>query len=192
MWRLLAITASVIVVYALLGFFLAPCLVKNNATNAVRENLGTELKLQKVSVNPFVLSLQIDGLELDEPNGDPFLAVERIFINFQLSSLFRWALTFREFHIESPELQLARAGDGEFNFSFLEQQPAESAGPEPAAESGPPRLLIQDFAMTDSVVNWDDDVVVKGGEPSATSPCCQVQSGSRSATFALVIWSISA
>jgi uncharacterized protein involved in outer membrane biogenesis len=99
-------------------FFLAPWLIKNTATNAVRDNLGVELKLQKVSVNPFVLSLQVDALELDEPNGDPFLTVERVFINFQLSSLFRWALTFRELHIDSPRLRLERDADGEFNFAI--------------------------------------------------------------------------
>ena len=32
-------------VYALLGFFLAPWLIKNTATNAVRDNLGVELSL---------------------------------------------------------------------------------------------------------------------------------------------------
>ena len=55
-----------IIVYALLGFLLAPWLINNAATNAVRDNLGVELSLRKVSVNPFVLSLQIDSLELDE------------------------------------------------------------------------------------------------------------------------------
>ena len=152
--------AIAFLVYALLGFFLAPWLIKNTATNAVRDNLGVELGLQKVAVNPFVLSLQIDGLQLDEPSGDPFLTVERIFINFQLSSLFRWALTFREFHIESPNVSLARGGDGEFNFAFLAQQETDSSPAEPEAEpdSGPPRLLIQDFAITDSVVEWKDDV----------------------------------
>jgi len=154
----LIIVAAVIIVYALLGFFLAPWLIDRTATNAVRDNLGVELTLQKVSVNPFVLSLQIDGLELDEPSGEPFLTVERIFINFQLSSLFRWALTFREFHIESPKVRLARDGDGDLNVGFLAQQPAEPADTEAAEESGPPRLLIQDFAIVDSVVDWNDDV----------------------------------
>ena len=154
----LAITAAAIVVYALLGFFLAPWLVKNTATNAVRDNLGVELGLQKVSVNPFVLSLGIDGLELDDPAGEPFLAIDRIFINFQLSSLFRWALTFREFHIESPKLNLARDGEGEFNFGFLAQQPAEAGAVPDEPAGSPPRLLIQDFAITDSVVDWKDDV----------------------------------
>jgi hypothetical protein len=154
----LVITAAVVVVYALLGFFLVPLLVKNTATSAVRDNLGVELKLKEVAVNPFVLSLRIDGLELDEPDGDPFLAVDRILINFQLSSLFRWALTFREFHIGSPKLYLARDGSGEFNFGFLSQQPAAPEAPEVEPGSGPLRLLIQDFAITDSIVDWKDDV----------------------------------
>ena len=150
--------AAVIIVYALLGFFLAPWLIDKTATDAVRDNLGVDLTMQDVRVNPFVLSLQIDGLELDEPGGEAFLTVERIFINFQLSSLFRWAVTFREFHIESPNIRLARDGDGEFNFGFLAQQSAEPAETEPAPETGPPRLIIQDFAITDSVVDWKDEV----------------------------------
>jgi hypothetical protein len=154
----LLVAATVITVYALLGFFFAPWLVKNMATNAVRDNLGVELALQKVSVNPFVLSLRIDGLELEEPGGDPFLDVDRIFINFQLSSLFRWALTFREFHIESPKLYLARDGSGDFNFDYLTQQPTEPEAADAEPGSGPPRLLIRDFAITDSVVDWKDDV----------------------------------
>jgi hypothetical protein len=152
--------AVAIVLYALLGFFLAPVLIKNTATNAVRDNVGAELELQKVTVNPFVLSLQIDGLKLDDPGGNAFLDIETIFINFQLSSLFRWALTFREFHIVSPTVRLARAGDGEFNFAFLTQQATEPAADEPeaATDAGPPRLLIQDFAISNSVVDWKDDV----------------------------------
>src|SRR5210317_1824465 len=161
----LIIAAAVIIVYALLGFFLAPWLIDRTATNAVRDNLGVELTLQKVSVNPFVLSLQIDGLELDEPGGSPFLAVDRIFINFQLSSLFRWALTFREFYIESPELHLARNGNGDFNFNFLAPQADAPPAADTATDSGPPRLLIQDFAITGSVVDWQDDVPP---EPVAT------------------------
>jgi uncharacterized protein involved in outer membrane biogenesis len=150
--------AVAIFVYAMLGFFLAPWLIDRTATNAVRDNLGVELTLQKVAVNPFVLSLQIDGLELDEPDGDPFVTIERIFINFQLSSLFRWALTFREFYIDSPRVRLARDGNGGFNFGFLTQQQGEPAEPEPAPDTGPPRLFIQDFAVTNSVVDWKDQV----------------------------------
>ena len=59
--------ASAVVVYAVLGFFLAPWLVKKNAIESVRANLNAELRLGKVAINPFVLSLRIDNLELDIP-----------------------------------------------------------------------------------------------------------------------------
>jgi hypothetical protein len=157
--------AAVVVVYALLGFFLAPWVINKTATTAVRDTLGVALNLEKVSVNPFVLSLQIDGLELDEPGGEAFLTVERIFVNFQLSSLFRWAVTFREFHIDAANIRLARDGGGEFNVGFFAQQAAGPGETEPASESAPPRLLIHDFAIVDSVVDWKDEVPP---EPVAT------------------------
>ena len=88
-WALLAIG-----VYAALGFFLAPWLVQKNAVNAIREGYGAELRLEKVEVNPFVLSLRLSGVELDDPAGAPVARIENLFVNFQLSSLFRRAWTF--------------------------------------------------------------------------------------------------
>jgi membrane-bound inhibitor of C-type lysozyme len=159
------ISAGVIVVYALSGFFLAPWLIEKTATDTVREQFGTELSFERVSLNPFALSLELNGLELDQPDSAPFLTVERIFVNFQLSSIFRWAWTFREFHIESPELRISRDGDGEFNFAFLATSPDEVPPPEPAGEGGPARLLIHDFAIRESLVDWYDEVPP---EPVAT------------------------
>ena len=150
--------AVAVVLYALLGFFLAPWLVEKISIDAVQETLGTELSFDEVAINPFVLSLEINGLALDEPDGSPFLTIERIFVNFQLSSLFRWAFTFREFHIESPEVRLARDGDGNFNVAFLVQTSPEPEDTEEDSESGPVRLFIHDFAIRDNLIDWRDDV----------------------------------
>ena len=147
-----------VVLYALLGFFLAPWLVEKFSTDAVQETLGTELSFDEVAINPFVLSLEINGLALDEPDGSPFLTIERIFVNFQLSSLFRWAFTFREFHIESPEVRLARDGDGNFNVAFLVQESPEPEDAGEEAESGPVRLFIHDFAIRENLIDWSDEV----------------------------------
>lgn len=150
--------AAAIVVYALLGFFLAPWLVKKNAIEAVRTNLGAEMRLAEVAINPFVLSLRIDGLELDDPEGAAVARIGRIYVNFQASSLFRWAWTFDEIHIDTPELHLARDPAGDLNIAYLF---AQRGAPEPVAEaeskpSGPPRLMVFDFAINESVMNWVD------------------------------------
>ena len=153
---LVGITIS-LVAYALLGFFLAPWLVRNAAIGAVSENLNAELRLEEVAINPFVLSLRIDGLELDAADGEPVARIQTIFTNFQLSSLFRWAWSFAEIRFDAPELFLSRDNDGVLNLAAL---PREKAAPEtpPEADGGTPRLFIHDFSVNDARVDWRDAV----------------------------------
>jgi len=160
--RSIAIAGAVLALYALVGFVLAPWLVKKNAIEVVADTFGSELKLEKVAINPFVLSLRIDGAELKDPSGAPFLRVQQVFVNFQSSSLFRWAWTFDEVRIDGPEAFLARAGDGQLSAGFLAPQRLEPpvAEEQEVTASEPPRLLIFDFAINDSVINWSDEVPV--------------------------------
>lgn len=155
--RLLWTLTIVLLVYTLAGFALAPWLVKRTAVNAVQDQLGSALRIEKVAINPFVLSLRIDQLALDDPDGKSFLEIEQIFVNFQLSSLFRWALTFDEFRVDSPHAYLARDEHGRLNAAFLAGSPDASAQP-PAEDGGSamPRLVVFDFAINDSVIDWDD------------------------------------
>ena len=142
-------TCRRIALYALLGFFLAPWLVKNTAIKSVRENLAAELRIGKVAINPFVLSLRIDGLELDDPSQARFARIDEIFVNFQSSSLFRWAWTFDEIRFTAPQLNLARDAAGTLNLAAFKKQTAEPAtAPEPdQGEGGLPRLLIFNFII---------------------------------------------
>jgi hypothetical protein len=156
--KLMGVVAAVMV-YAVLGFLVAPWLVKKNAIEAVQENLNAELRLGNVAINPFVLSLRIDGLELDDPAGAPFARIEEIFVNFQLSSLFRWAWTFDEFRIASPQLYLSRNGEGMLNAARFEMQKPEPVEDTPDDDdSGLPRLFIAAFAITNGAVDWSDEV----------------------------------
>ena len=152
--------AGAIALYALLGFYLAPWLVKNTAIKSVRENLAAELRIGKVAINPFVLSLRIDGLELDDPSQARFARIDEIFINFQSSSLFRWAWTFDEIRFTAPQLNLARDAAGTLNLAAFKKQTAEPAtAPEPdQGEGGLPRLLIFNFIITAAVTDWRDEV----------------------------------
>ena len=161
--RSIALAGTILVLYALVGFVLAPWLVKKNAIEAVADTLGAELTLENVAINPFTLSLQIDGIALQDPSGAPFLRVQQVFVNFQSSSLFRWAWTFDEIRIDSPEAFLARADDASLNAGFLvpERREPATTEEETLAASAPLRLLIFDFAINNSVINWRDAVPVE-------------------------------
>jgi uncharacterized protein involved in outer membrane biogenesis len=151
--------AAALTAYALLGFFLAPWLIKNAAIDAVDQNLNADLRLGKVAVNPFVLSLGIDGLELDAADGAPIARVQRIFTNFQLSSLFRWAWSFAEIRFDAPELFLSRDGMGAMNLvGLLRAENAAEPPPEPPGDPGMLRLYIYDFSINDARVDWHDAV----------------------------------
>lgn len=162
--RPIRVVVAISIVYTLAGFFLAPVLVKKNAIEIVADTMGAELRLERVAINPFVLSLRVDGLAMEDPEGSPFLRVRQVFVNFQLSSLFRWAWTFDEVRIDAPELYLARDSDSTLNTGFLVPKGVEPSVTDSASnppDDAPARLLIFDFAVNESVVNWYDEVPVE-------------------------------
>ena len=155
-WTLVAIAF-----YAVLGFFLAPWLVERNMINTVREVYAAELRLEKVEVNPFVLSLRLGGIELDDPTGAPVVRIEQLFVNFQLSSLFRLAWTFDEFRVTAPEMFVERDEFGNLNLAYLFVETGEENAVA-ANDSGPAivPMLVFDFVIENCTVNWHDEVPV--------------------------------
>jgi len=150
--------AVLLAVYAVLGFFLAPWIVKKNAIEYVQEQYGAELRIEHVAVNPFVLSLRVDGLQMDDPAGDAFARFDQFNANFQLSSLFRWAPTFAEVRFDAPELFIARDSAGELNLAFLlagDEVVDEEVQEE---EAGVPRFVLHELAVNAAAMHWDDAV----------------------------------
>jgi uncharacterized protein involved in outer membrane biogenesis len=63
--------------------------------------------------------LTIRGLSLTEPDGQVFASWEELYVNFQLSSLFRFAWTFAEIGLKQPYGHVALSKDGRFNFANM-------------------------------------------------------------------------
>jgi uncharacterized protein involved in outer membrane biogenesis len=144
-WILMAV-----VLYTLSGFFLAPWLVREQIIRFSDERLSRSAHVENVRVNPYQLSLEITGFGLDDRDGETLAAFDRLFVNFQLSSLFRWALTFREISVERPYLFFERLSEENNRWSMLMSDLEASADPDDRSEeqeSGLPRLLIHDIAI---------------------------------------------
>jgi uncharacterized protein DUF748 len=157
LYRCAAWTAGILATYSLLGFFLVPYLVKSNAISIAQEQFAADLRIEKVAFNPYVLSLSVQGVALDDPQKDPFLRVGEIFVNFQSSSLFRLAWTFDEFRLTAPEIFLSRDSGGDLNLMRFESVAPDEVDPDPEDESSVPGLLIFKFLVQQCVVNWNDD-----------------------------------
>ena len=141
------ICVAAIIIYTLAGFFLAPYLVKRQLTAYVSETLGRQMSVEQLRLNPYALTLDVSGLALKEPDGSPILSFDRLFVNFELKSLFRWAWTFAEISLDRPILNIDIRPDNVVNLARLMR---DSAPQDAMAEGG-----IYDHMPERE--NWDEN-----------------------------------
>jgi hypothetical protein len=147
---------ALFLVYVLFGFLVLPSIVKTQLLKRLPGITKRQVAIRQVRFNPLVLSLTIRGLSLTEPDGQVFASWEELYVNFQLSSLFRLAWTFDEIGLKKPYGHVVLFKDGRFNFANM----VEDAGPpQPAKTAKPggiPRINVWKLHIDDGVVAWDD------------------------------------
>ena len=147
--------AGLFLVYTLVGFLVLPMVIRWQALEQLPEVLKRDVTVRQVRVNPLTLSLTVRGLEVKEPDGGRFAAWEEFYINFQVSSLFRWAWTFKEIRLVNPFGSVIVFEDGRPNFAdMLEGESAEPAPDE--ASTGVPRIGIGRLEVTNGVFVFED------------------------------------
>jgi len=90
-WRLVSWRSALVVavvLYALIGFFVVPPIVKSQIEKQSLKILKRQATVEKVRCNPFALSLTIEGFSLPDRPGSVLLAWDRLYANAQVSSLF--------------------------------------------------------------------------------------------------------
>ncbi len=157
-WRLWVLLT--ILIYTLAGFFLAPLLIEKKIVEFARDGMGIEAQLEKVRVNPFLLSVSLEGFSSSDPEMGPLLSFDQFLVDFQTSSLFRWAWTFRMVHFDNFHFRPKRLENGVFSAKVLMDRLAASQPepePEPPAdESSPARLIIQTIEITSGKIEFSD------------------------------------
>ena len=157
-FRQWAIRAAIaFLVYTLLGFLVLPPILKWQLERRLPAITKRLAKVRQVRVNPWTLSLTIRGLELREPDGAKFASWEEFYANFQLSSLFRWAWTFKEIHLIEPYGGLILQTNGVFNFANLAAS-SEKPQTQPVKKTGGsvPQTCIFLLSITNGFVEFQD------------------------------------
>lgn len=150
----LAALVVLFVVYALAGFFLLPRLIATYVPRYAEERLARRAEIGEVRINPLLFKVDVRKFRLTEADGRPLLGFDRLFVDFELSSLFRWAWTFAELRLEAPRIDAVLAADGRLNIGeLLEAFPKGEPAREPSA---PPRVLLQHAVVRDGVVSFTD------------------------------------
>ena len=144
---------AVLLLYTLAGFFLAPWLVQRQLIAVVGDTLKRPVAVEHLAINPFALSAEARGFRIDEQNGSALVGFDRLYINFQLSSLFNLAWTFRNVELNHPygELILLSGGDSNFSRLLPESAPADDESSDKLAP-----LIIQHLAIEDGEFHFTD------------------------------------
>lgn len=143
--------------YAVTGFFILPPVIRIVAQKQLSKQLGRDVSIQKLRLNPFVFSATVSGLLIKEKDGRTFLSWDEVYVNFQPTSVFDRAWLFKEISITKPFVRAEMNKDRTFNFSDLITKFSQGH-PEPAAKTEVklPAIRIDEFRINDAAAALAD------------------------------------
>ncbi|EOU2462336.1 DUF748 domain-containing protein [Vibrio navarrensis] len=154
--------------YALSLGVILPAVIENKAPPMLAQQLGREVKLNQVAINPFLLRVRVDGFALQEADGmQAFSQFERL--ELQLSfwrSLFTLTPTLEYVSLFGPQVRIQRLQqDNQVRFNFsdildtLAQQTQQAQPPSPqSTESSLPALRIEKIEIASGQFHFQDQL----------------------------------
>ncbi len=150
--KLLAIAAGLLALWALAGFLLLPAILRPVAERRLAQALHRPVTLRRLALNPFTLSATLEGLDVKEKGGGPFLSFERLFLNLQAISIFKGGPVVRAVSLTKPSITVVRKEDGTYNCQDLLD---EASRPKPPDEK-PLRFSVNNIRIEGGSVDFDD------------------------------------
>jgi hypothetical protein len=153
--RIFAAIALLIGLYALAGFFWAPRLVRNALMNEIPKTLaGVTPAVGEIRINPFLLQIEIKDFALSGDRGTKLVGFERLFIDFELSSIWHRAYTFSNIDITAPFANAVIFKDGRVNLAQLSPRAPDT--PKPKSNEPIPALRVGSLKVTQGFLSFDD------------------------------------
>jgi hypothetical protein len=151
-----ALPALVLVLlYTVLGFYVAPRLLRSGVHDFVSKNYHREVSLGDVRFNPYTLRLDVRDFSLPDADGKPMLAFQHLLVDLTVASIWHWGPDFEAILLEQPFARVLIKPDGTLNFSELALPPDPNAKPEPPSTK-PARLFIKHFNLVAGNVAFED------------------------------------
>jgi uncharacterized protein involved in outer membrane biogenesis len=130
--------AAVVGLYAALGFWVAPRVIRAQVVSQIAERYHRKASLGEVRFNPFTLKLEADRFNLPDADGKQMIGFDRLTVDASIASIWRRGLAFNEIGLDAPRLRLVRRVNGRLNIQDL--IPPPSGKP-------PPKVMIDHLAI---------------------------------------------
>ena len=153
---------GVFVLYGIFGFFVFPGLVKQFVLTRLSESLHRPVAIRRVAINPLSLSLVMEGLEIRgrEEEAEIFAAFDGLYLNLQLSSLWRRGPVIDEIRLVNPRIRFARLAENRYNFSdLIAPKEEESAEKIEKAKDAKLAFSLNNIQVSGGHFEFDDRVI---------------------------------
>lgn len=139
-----------------IGFFVLPPIVKSVMLDKLGVALHRTVSVKDIRINPYTLTVQIDGLAVQEKDGSgTFASFDSLFLNLQSSSVFRLGAVVDEIRLVNPRLHLVRQADNRYNFSdLLDEFLAKPKNDDPT-----PAFSLNNIQLTGGTIEFEDKPV---------------------------------
>ncbi len=157
-----------LVLFTITGFFIVPPVLKSVLISKLSEKLHRKVTIEKIKVNPFMLSVDIKGFMVkDRANSGTFVSFDELYLNLQTASVWKGGPVIREIKIDRPYVNVIRNEDATYNFSDL----LEEGKPKTTPEANPLRFSLNNIQIVNGSADFLDgpkhtkhkvrDVVIK-------------------------------
>ena len=130
--------------------------LKNTLLPHVQSAVGSEVEADRMSITFFRtfprFGLDIDGLSIPDPQGDPVASVDELLLSVELFPLFRDEITFSRLSITRPVLNYTVFADSTTNIDFLLDTEDEVIEDEEGYS-----ISIPGFTLRDATVLYRDE-----------------------------------
>lgn len=143
--------AAAVVLFAVLGFFAVPPILKGYLERTLTRELHRPVTIEAVRFDPFNLNTTLRGVDIKGRDGvSPFVAFDSLSLNFSIWSVAEGAPVLNALVLKGLKLNLIRNRDGSYNFSdLLKSGSGKSAGK-------PLRYSLNNIRVLDSSIAFDD------------------------------------
>jgi len=148
-----------LVVLSIAGYLVLPSILQSILQKQLSEKLHRQATIRDLKINPFELSVQINGLFVKDRDGSRiFASFEELYLNFQAMSLFEGGPVIRDIRLRAPDVTIIRNEDQTYNFSDLLQEFGTQGGtnPKSSPDSRPLRFSLNNIQIEGGSIDFED------------------------------------
>jgi outer membrane protein OmpA-like peptidoglycan-associated protein len=140
------------------GFLVLPYFLRPVVERKIAERLHRPATLRRFSLNPFALSVTLEGLDVKNRGGaGPFFSVERLDANLEAASIFRGGPVIRALTLTKPSLAIVRNEDRTYSVQdLLDEASKPKPAPRPEEAETPLRFSVNNIRVEGGSVDFDD------------------------------------